>query len=159
VEFPLSGTRADVGAGRRFVRDTLEGWGCEDVADDAALVTSELITNAVLHAHTAIALSMRRVEGRVRIEVADHSSSLPRLRNHSERSGTGRGLHLVSAVASDWGAEAVDDGKVVWVELVVRLESHTGRRNDEVAPVIDLDALAAAGGWDDDEGLDARLVA
>ena len=148
VESPLPGTRADVGAGRRFVRDTVERWGYPDVAEDAALITSELITNVVLHARTALEVVVRRAPGRIRIEVADKSSSLPRVRHHSAQSGTGRGLHLVAAVATDWGAEARRDGKIVWVELASRVES--GRERDAAsAPVIDLAVLEAAGGWDD----------
>ena len=150
VEIPLPGTRADVRAGRRFVRDTLERWGHPDVAEDAALVASELITNAVLHARTRVGLVVRRAQDRIRIEVADSSPHLPRVRRHSVQSGTGRGLQLVAAMAVDWGAEPRHDGgKVVWVELAARIEAG---RDDETAasePVIDLEAFEALGGWDE----------
>jgi hypothetical protein len=93
---------------------------------------------------------VRHSDDRIRIEVVDKSHNLPRMRGHSNESGTGRGLHLVAAVADDWGAEANHDGKIVWVELASRLESDrdadAGHRS---TPVIDLDALEAAGGWDD----------
>ena len=161
VEIPLHGTRADVGAGRRFVRDTLERWGHADVAEDAALVASELITNAVLHARTRLEVIVRRNDDRIRIEVVDRNRNLPRIRRHSMQSGTGRGLHLVAAVAADWGAEARHDGKIVWVELAAQVES--GRDADaprRASPVIDLEALEAAGGWDDEpEGPRALLAA
>ncbi len=127
VEIPLPGTRADVGAGRRFVRDTVERWGYPDVAEDAALIASELITNVVLHARTALEVVVRRGHGRIRIEVADKNTELPRIRQHSAQSGTGRGLHLVAAVAADWGVETRRDGKIVWVELTSRVESVTRR--------------------------------
>lgn len=161
VEIPLPGTRADVGAGRRFVRDTLEQWGHTEVAEDAALVASELITNVVLHARTRLEVIVRRNDDRIRIEVIDKNRNLPQLRRHSAQSGTGRGLHLVAAVAADWGAETRHDGKIVWVELAAQLES--GRDVDatrRAAPVVDLDALEAAGGWDDvPEGPRALRVA
>ena len=147
VEIPLPGTRADVGAGRRFVRDTVERWGHAEVAEDAALVASELITNAVLHARTRLEVIVRRHDDRIRIEVSDGNRNLPRMRQHTVQSGTGRGLHLVAAVAADWGAEARHDDKTVWVELAARVQS--GRDADATrrsTPVIDLGALEARGG-------------
>jgi anti-sigma regulatory factor (Ser/Thr protein kinase) len=159
VQIPLPGTRSDVGAGRRFVRETIEQWGFVDVAEDVVLIASELITNAVLHARTDLEVAVRQVQGRVRIEVADKSSNLPRVRQHSVESGTGRGLRLVAAMASDWGAETRRDGKVVWVELTTRIEADQGGQDD--APVVvDLDAFEAMGGWDDEPGAPrARLAA
>jgi anti-sigma regulatory factor (Ser/Thr protein kinase) len=157
VEIPLPGTRADVGAGRRFVRETVEGWGFGDVAEDAVLVVSELITNVVLHARTGLEVAVRRVQDRIRIEVTDKNHNLPRLRRHSVQSGTGRGLQLVAAMASDWGAESRRDGKVVWVELRTRIASGDTAR-DHV--VVDLDALETLGGWDDPGDVPrARLAA
>jgi anti-sigma regulatory factor (Ser/Thr protein kinase) len=150
MEIPLSGSRADVGAGRRFVRDALHGWGLDELAEDAALLTSELITNAVLHARTGVDVVVRRVQTRVRIEVRDGSRALPRIQSHSMRSGTGRGLQLVSSLSSTWGAEVVEAGKVVWVELHTGVDVERGNRAP-TALVVDLDALEAAGGWGDDD--------
>ncbi len=113
----LSGTRADVRSGRRFVQQTVAGWGYPELADDAALVVSELITNVVLHARTAMAVTVRNSGAGVRLEVADESGEMPRLRVHTAESGTGRGLYVVAAVAAAWGADPVAKGKVVWVEL------------------------------------------
>jgi anti-sigma regulatory factor (Ser/Thr protein kinase) len=158
MEIPLSGSRADVSAGRRFVREALQQWGLEELAEDAALVTSELITNAVLHARTAIDVIVRRVQTHVRIEVRDGSRALPRVRSHSVRSGTGRGLQLVSSLSATWGAEVVDAGKIVWVELHTGVDVERGNRAPDTF-VVDLDALEAAGGWDDEDdgrGHDAR---
>jgi anti-sigma regulatory factor (Ser/Thr protein kinase) len=148
VEIPLAGTRADVGAGRQFVRETVEGWGYGDVAEDAVLIASELITNAVLHARTRLEVTVRQVSDRIRIEVTDKSHNLPQLRRHSLQSATGRGLHLVAALASDWGADARSDGKVVWVELTTRIQADDSG-HDHLPVVVDLDAFEALGAWDD----------
>lgn len=60
-----------VAAARAFVRDTLQGWGFADIVDDAVVLTSELVTNAVVHAGTrAEVLCLRSGDG-VRVEVAD----------------------------------------------------------------------------------------
>jgi hypothetical protein len=61
-----------VATARGFVRDTLQGWGFTDVVDDAVVLTSELVTNAVVHAGTAADVLCLRYPAAVRIEVADH---------------------------------------------------------------------------------------
>ncbi|WP_169800318.1 ATP-binding protein, partial [Streptomyces torulosus] len=60
-----------VATARSFVRDTLQGWGFADIVDDAVVLTSELVTNAVVHAGTSADVLCLRSEDGVRIEVAD----------------------------------------------------------------------------------------
>ena len=60
-----------VATARSFVRDTLQGWGFADIVDDAVVLTSELVTNAVVHAGTAADVLCLRSDDGVRIEVAD----------------------------------------------------------------------------------------
>ena len=60
-----------VASARAFVRDTLQGWGFNEVVDDAVVLASELVTNAVVHAGTAAEVLCLRHEHSVRIEVAD----------------------------------------------------------------------------------------
>lgn len=60
-----------VATARAFVRDTLQGWGFADVVDDAVVLTSELVTNAVVHAGTHADLLCLRSDDGVRIEVSD----------------------------------------------------------------------------------------
>ncbi|MEU1165801.1 hypothetical protein ABZ372_37320, partial [Streptomyces sp. NPDC005921] len=60
-----------VATARSFVRDTLQGWGFADVVDDAVVLTSELVTNAVVHAGTHADVLCLRTDDGVRIEVAD----------------------------------------------------------------------------------------
>jgi PAS domain S-box-containing protein len=112
-----------VATARAFVRDTLQGWGFTDIVDDAVVLTSELVTNAVVHAGTAADVQCLRHESAVRIEVADRyperglplqDASRPALPTDHEG---GRGLMLCSALASRWGVEYTAAKKQVWFEL------------------------------------------
>jgi hypothetical protein len=103
---------------RHFVTDTLAAWGRADLIDDAALIVSELATNAVLHARTDFTVTLSRLpEGTIRLAVRDASMARPRPRRAGPLDGSGRGLGLVAAFATGWGAEFLPDGKVVWAEL------------------------------------------
>ncbi|NEA20479.1 SpoIIE family protein phosphatase [Streptomyces halstedii] len=112
-----------VATARAFVRDTLQGWGYTDVVDDAVVLTSELVTNAVVHAGTAADVLCLRTEDGVRVEVSDHypereiplqSSGLDF--GSPDREG-GRGLLLCAALASRWGVEYTPEHKHVWFQL------------------------------------------
>ena len=94
-----------VGRVRRVLRATLDGAGvAEDTVDTAILLTSELVTNAVLHARTDVQVTVVVDDG-VRIEVHDESALLPASRTHALDSMTGRGLHIVGQLADDYGVE------------------------------------------------------
>ncbi|MFJ6622912.1 SpoIIE family protein phosphatase [Kitasatospora sp. NPDC091335] len=113
---PLGGDHAMVAHSRRFTRETLIAWGLDALADWAELLTSELITNALVHAGspTQLRLYCNRV---LTVEVADRDTEVPRIRRaHSEDEG-GRGIHLVNELAHRWGSRRTKDGKVVWFEL------------------------------------------
>jgi CheY-like chemotaxis protein/anti-sigma regulatory factor (Ser/Thr protein kinase) len=101
---------------RRFVREMLETWRCPP-NDDAVLVVSELVTNALVHAKSGVWVTLRARGGRVRVEVADRGAGSPEPRAPSPETVGGRGLLLVAAVAETWGIDPSDDGKVVWAEL------------------------------------------
>ncbi len=90
-----------------------------DVCECAALLTSELVTNAVLHAATPLSVTLHFLPGRIRVDVADASPVLPSLKEYSPDAATGRGLTLCNTLASDWGVHAVPGGKIVWFELPV----------------------------------------
>jgi histidine kinase-like protein len=114
---------------RRFVTATLADWECNGVADDVELLTSELVTNAVLHAGSPVKLTMCRMGGGVRVEVADEDpDSLERaLRQRGQRSATtGRGLELVRALAGHWGVIVGGQGKSVWFEMATGFGSDGG---------------------------------
>jgi anti-sigma regulatory factor (Ser/Thr protein kinase) len=102
---------------RRFVSDTLRGWGCEDVVPDAQLLVSELVTNAVLHARSATRVTVERNGATVRVSVDDDSSAQPRLRELGPEAVTGRGLLLVDRIAQRWGVDPRAGGKCVWFEV------------------------------------------
>ncbi|MBH5337670.1 ATP-binding protein [Streptomyces pactum] len=90
-----------------------------DLAEDGALIVSELVTNAVRHARRA---SLRVVidrpgATRLRIGVVDFSRARPVLGAPGPRDEDGRGLALVAELAAEWGTDALPWGKRVWAEL------------------------------------------
>ena len=87
--------------------------------DDATLCISEAVTNAVLHAGTAIVVTAFHRAGVVRIEVHDGSSTPPMRRAVERTSTTGRGLHLLDRLTARWGVEPDHAGKTVWLEFDV----------------------------------------
>jgi anti-sigma regulatory factor (Ser/Thr protein kinase) len=108
---------------RRFVGEVLRDHGVEtgEVVEAALLLTSELVTNAVLHAEGTINVDVDLDLTAVRVEVGDASHERPTPRDVDDpEATTGRGLHLVEAMARAWGVDRQpDDGKVVWFELDV----------------------------------------
>ncbi|WP_046386591.1 ATP-binding SpoIIE family protein phosphatase, partial [Kitasatospora aureofaciens] len=116
ASLPLTGDHAMVAHSRRFTRETLSAWGLTALTDWAELLTSELITNALVHAGspTQLRLFCTRV---LTVEVADRESGTPRLRRARNEDEGGRGIHLVNELAHRWGSRRTADGKVVWFEL------------------------------------------
>ncbi|MEU1631190.1 ATP-binding protein [Streptomyces sp. NPDC020096] len=111
-----------VARARTELLKSLSGWGLTEIADAAVLVLSELLTNAVRHAHVPpgrqIGTRFLRTDTGVRIEVHDAGEGLPEIRRHELDSSGGRGLLLVAALADAWNAEPRDGiGKVVWAEI------------------------------------------
>lgn len=108
-----------VAVARRFVERTLRMWEVDDEhLDDAVLLTSELMSNAVLHARTDVRLTVRSQEdGTLRVEVADENPRLPISVAPPDEAQSGRGLWLVETLASAWGVERLPEGKTVWFEL------------------------------------------
>ena len=94
--------------------------GHEELADDAKLVLSELMTNAMLHGGGCTGVEILSIADGLRIEVRDGSHIPPLLGRPSEESLTGRGLRLVARLSERWGATFQGDGKVVWAEITGR---------------------------------------
>ena len=90
-----------------------------DVSACAALLTSELVTNAVLHAATPLCVTLHILPDRIRVDVADGNPTFPSVKDYGRDAATGRGLTLFDTLASQWGVQAVDGGKIVWFELPV----------------------------------------
>ncbi|WP_327325719.1 ATP-binding protein [Streptomyces sp. NBC_01210] len=117
--------RRTVGLARTLLSETLARWSLGTLNDAAAVVLSELLTNAVCHAHTSpgreIETHFLLVQDGVRIEVHDSATQLPRLRPVDLAADDGRGLLLVAALADGWGvSERIGVGKAVWAVLAVR---------------------------------------
>ena len=102
---------------RRFVVDTLRSWDSAGQADVAELLTSELVTNAVLHVGSEVDVAVRLTPRTVRVEVRDASPDPPVPRHCEVDALTGRGLRLVESMSEAWGCDPNGYGKVVWFEL------------------------------------------
>lgn len=113
-----------VGIARRFVTRTLVDAGHDEHVDAAALLVSELATNALLHAGTVIDVRCRTGPGIVRVDVRDGSALVPARRGYEGEATTGRGLEMVDALAARWGIEPDAGGKTMWFELGVPPEDH-----------------------------------
>ncbi|MFH8338016.1 SpoIIE family protein phosphatase [Streptomyces sp. AM6-12] len=138
-----------VATARSFVRDTLQGWGFADIVDDAVVLTSELVTNAVVHAGTHAEVLCLRTEDGVRVEVSDHypEREVPLQNSASpmaspDREG-GRGLQLCAALATRWGVDYTPTHKHVWFQLNLP-ERAVGTRT--AGPALPADLLPVADG-------------
>jgi PAS domain S-box-containing protein len=138
-----------VASARSFVRDTLQGWGFADIVDDAVVLTSELVTNAVVHAGTSAEVLCLRSDDGVRIEVADRypEREVP-LQTTAVDMGSpdregGRGLQLCAALAGRWGVEYTPTHKQVWFQLDLP-ERPVGTRT--AGPALPADLLPLADG-------------
>ncbi len=126
----LARNYASVQTARRFVRHALRMWNADDEVDDAVIVVSELVTNAIAHAHTGCELRISHdgnhsdsqsgdQGGILRIEVNDRGAQIPDVQTLTETREHGRGLHIVAALTKAWGVDTEPDGsKTVWAELV-----------------------------------------
>ncbi len=104
---------------RHVTLDLLQAWGSAHDLDDAALLVSELVSNVVDHVQgeAVLTLGLTMAGEWLRISVADGSAVRPVIRQLEEDRPRGRGLQLVEAIASRWGAEDHHGGKRVWFEL------------------------------------------
>jgi anti-sigma regulatory factor (Ser/Thr protein kinase) len=111
----------DVTAARLFVREHLSDEPLETV-QAAELMTSELATNCVMHAHSDFELAIDSHD-QIRIEVSDAGRGRPTLLQPDVRALTGRGLRIVDAMSDAWGVVANTPGKTVWFTLTPQSES------------------------------------
>ena len=120
MELPALPSSARVA--RRFVGDALVALGVHsaDVAETAVLLTSELVTNALLYAAGTIEVAVQRGEMSVKVRVGDTSPVSPVPRQPGPDDPSGRGLGLVEALSESWGVDQQppqDGGKAVWFLL------------------------------------------
>ncbi|MFD7086797.1 ATP-binding protein [Streptomyces sp. NPDC059896] len=132
-QLSLAAVRSAVSASRHFLRLTLSTWQAPLIEDDALLIASELVTNAVaatgiladrptwseLAELSLVAVRLVGLRDSVVIEVWDASGESPVLRHADDDAENGRGLFLVQQLAQRWGSYRIAGGKVVWAELAV----------------------------------------
>jgi anti-sigma regulatory factor (Ser/Thr protein kinase) len=125
---PLSPSPAAAGRARSFTRHTLASWGLGELADDAEIVVTELLANAIRHAWpgaervspeaAALALWLLGDTDGLMCVVTDPSDTVPALRQPGPSGEDGRGLHIVHALSDHWGWSALSQqGKAVWAIL------------------------------------------
>ncbi|MFI1438517.1 PAS domain S-box protein [Streptomyces fructofermentans] len=117
VATELPAAPESVPEGRAFLGRALASWDCTIPADDARLLLSEMLSNAVRHAQGPIGLHLSRTATELTVEVSDHSPQLPQPRIAEGDEESGRGLFLVRALADNWGVRPTDEGKATWFTL------------------------------------------
>ncbi len=173
-QFPPEGQ--SVARARRFVRQSLEESGADDLADETVLATSELVTNAVVHAGTPVRVALDVDARGVRLEVQDlhPSRALPLgVENPDADAEHGRGLLIASVIARSWGVDYSAGAKRVWLRVergepvgLTSTPPRTGEPTDIYAPGVATVELTVDGrivvwdetavrmfGWDPDEVL------
>ncbi len=108
---------SSVAEARRLVRGLLVDARREDLLETAVLLTSEIVTNALLHAGTDIDVAATLDDRGLRIEIGDGSPHLPSRRRYATTAGTGRGLLMLEALVDDWGVVRHPTGKTVWFRI------------------------------------------
>jgi anti-sigma regulatory factor (Ser/Thr protein kinase) len=105
------------------VRDQLTTWAWGSKSDEAELLTTELVTNALIHADSEVDLWLREQQDRLRVDVCDWDPRPPVpapitfTEEFESEAEHGRGLLIVEALASAWGKAPRGRGKSVWFEL------------------------------------------
>ncbi|MFC8987467.1 ATP-binding protein [Streptomyces sp. NPDC057115] len=116
---PFEAEPAEVGLLRRATAQQLRKWGIPSAAGEAELVVTELATNVIKHVGegTAATLVLERRGVRIRLEVHDKSQTEPLIGRVTCEDECGRGLHMIAALAVDWGTVLTAAGKAVWCEI------------------------------------------
>ncbi len=114
----LAPNRAEVSRARRFVVEIATAVGQRELADVVELLTSEVVTNVVLHAGgEAMRIHVDWSPPSFRVEVFDESPAAPKQQQYGVEAATGRGLALIERLATAWGTLPHTIGKSVWFEL------------------------------------------
>ncbi|MGW7555194.1 ATP-binding protein [Streptomyces rimosus] len=119
-------TAESAAVARHLVRVALDAWDLHQLTEDAMLVMSELVSNAVRHARgSCLRVTVTRAaHHRVRVAVIDKDRTYPYRKTVSTDSPSGRGLHLVAAVSDGWGVDLLPWGKRVWAEVAEDCSDH-----------------------------------
>ena len=122
IRWTLPSDVSSVGDVRWALRNVLEGAGSPlDESDAAALVITELLANAIVHAdceNGLVNVVIKSSDDQIHIEVTDHNRCPPvQAENVRPDALSGRGLSIVDALSSSWGWDRVDDGNRVWCDV------------------------------------------
>lgn len=145
----LPSAAASAQSARRQIGDRLQAWGLQHLVDDAELIVSELLTNAICHGsqHDPVWHTLRRIRTpageAVRLEVGDYGRGWSRVPAPREAGDDihcdGRGLYLVEALSSSWGAWRLPHGHVVWAVLPIDAELADSRAANGFVPRVHRD--------------------
>jgi anti-sigma regulatory factor (Ser/Thr protein kinase) len=120
AQLALDADRGAAGRARTFATAALREWSLPPaLARDVLLLTSELVTNAVMYGRAPVELRLRRDRRQLLIEVEDAATAVPRKLRPSPLEEHGRGLQLVAGVADRWGTRPLPAGKAVWCSLAL----------------------------------------
>ncbi|EFL34620.1 regulatory protein [Streptomyces viridochromogenes DSM 40736] len=122
AEWTFTAEPGAVRTARQAVRGQLRSWSLDSLTDLAALLVSELVTNALRHATGPIGVRLVRpseLNGVLLVEVSDPLPDPPRERIPRPEDESGRGLQLVASSSRRWGTRPGTAGKTVWFELAV----------------------------------------
>lgn len=117
ITVTLGADARSVGSARRLLSDAMSISGTEAHIDDAVLVLSEVVTNALVHTGSVVTVLVWSTPHGTRVEVEDEGTHLPVRRRYAATAGTGHGLQLVEQLTTRWGAERRGSGKAVWFEI------------------------------------------
>lgn len=118
--FPLPATPAAAARARKQVSDAIAAWGTDADREAAVLLTSELVTNAVLHDSGGTIVLTVSCCCQLRVDVHDASRAMPVPAKCAPiDSESGRGLLLVESIADQRGCYPTSEGKVVCFTLAL----------------------------------------
>jgi anti-sigma regulatory factor (Ser/Thr protein kinase) len=119
IETQLPSMESSPASARAFLRAALQTWKLDGFGEITELLTDELVSNVVRHVDAPMTVRAICWPQRIRVEVEDPSPEPPRLIHPDDDTARGRGILLVDALSTDWGADVSDTGKTVWFEIDV----------------------------------------
>lgn len=117
---------AQAPARARKALSAAHGWTSTQVLSDATLVLSEIVSNVVRHTNCpTVSLEFRASPGVLHVEVSDcDATHAPRFRSSPPEEPGGLGMHIVTALCSDWGHRRFESGKCVWFDVAAAPSSN-----------------------------------